>query len=109
MDLFLPKVAHAGFDEFLSNVSTEILNPLILLIFALALVYFLYGMFEFISNADNEEKRSIGKNHMLWGIIGLTIMVGVWFILGVVLRTINVPESQINPKEGTVNLPNYNP
>lgn len=99
----------ASFDSFLINVNSFIINPLIELIFAVAVVYFLYGVFEFIANGDNDEKKTTGKSHMLWGIIGITIMMGVWAILNIILNTLNIPSSQINPEQGTVNLPPYNP
>src|SRR3989344_8818698 len=118
MNFFSTKVAYASVDPFVANASRLIINPLILLLFALALVFFLYGMFEFIANGDNDEKRTIGKSHMLWGIIGLTIMMGVWFILGVILNTLGI--TGIKPETGEVeltpyeqptpnNLPNPNP
>jgi amino acid transporter len=81
-----------------------IINPLIELLFALAIVYFLYGVFEFLSNQANEEKKTTGKSHMMWGIIGITIMMGVWTILGILLNTLGIDESEINPEAGTVNL-----
>ncbi len=105
MDLFFTKVAYASVDSFVGNVDKFIINPLILFLFALALAYFLYGVFEFIAHQDNEEAKTKGKEHMLWGIIGLTIMMGVWAILGVILNTLNIPKSQINPEQGKVNLP----
>ncbi len=107
MEVFSATVANAaGVDTFIANVNREIINPLILFLFALAVVYFLYGMVEFIANGANDEKKTTGKSHMLWGIIGITIMMGVWAILGIILNTMNVPKSQIDPKEGTVILPN---
>jgi len=109
MDLFSTKVAYASLDSFLGNVNTLIINPLIILLFALALAYFLYGMLEFIMNGANEEKRTSGKSHMLWGVVGLTIMIGVWTILGILLATLGIPKSQIDPEQGTVNLPDYSP
>ena len=105
MDLFFTKVAYASVDSFVGNVGKFIINPLILFLFALALAYFLYGVFEFIAHQDNEEAKTKGKEHMFWGIIGLTIMMGVWAILGVILNTLNIPKSQINPEQGKVNLP----
>ena len=104
MDLFSTKVAYASVDSFIGNVDTLIINPLIVLLFALALAYFFYGVFEFIANGDNDEKKTTGKSHMLWGVVGLTIMMGVWAILGVILSTFGL-SSQINPEKGTVNLP----
>ncbi|OGI94937.1 hypothetical protein A2917_01900 [Candidatus Nomurabacteria bacterium RIFCSPLOWO2_01_FULL_42_17] len=94
-------------DSFIAKVNAQIINPLILFLFALAVVYFLFGLFQFIANANNDEKRTIGRSHMLWGIVGLTIMMGVWFILGLILNTFNIKD--INPEAGTVKLPDYIP
>ena len=96
-------------DSFIGKVDTLIINPLIGLLFALAVVYFLFGVLEFILNQENEEKKTSGKSHMLWGIVGITIMLGVWTILNMILSTLNIPQSQINPEKGTVQLPPYNP
>lgn len=90
LSLFGTKVAYADFDVFLENVNEEIINPLIMLLFAVALAYFLYGMFEFISGQASDEKKTTGKSHMLWGIVGLTIMFSVWAILGLLLNTFNI-------------------
>ncbi len=107
MDLFLPHIAYAqatDFEKHLANINTQIINPLILFLFALALAYFAYGVFEFIANFDNDEKKTAGKSHMLWGIIGIAVMMGVWTILGAILSTFNI--EGIDPKNGTVELPN---
>ena len=109
LGLFSPNVAYAAetFNEFLVNVNTLIVNPLIKFIFALAVVYFLYGVFQFLSNQDNEEKKTTGKSHMMWGIIGITIMMGVWFFLGVIINTFSI--KGINPETNEVKLPDYIP
>ena len=107
MDFFSTKVAYAAstsFDGFIRNVESMIIDPIIGLLFALAIVYFLYGVFEFILNQANEEKKTTGKSHMLWGVIGITIMMGVWTILGIVLNTLGISKGEINPEQGTVNL-----
>jgi len=104
MDLFSTKIAYADLDSFIGNVDTMIINPLIWFLFALAMVYFLYGMVEFIFNQENQEKKTSGKSHMLWGIVGIVIMMGVWAILGMVINTLDI--KGINPEKGTVNLPN---
>ena len=89
-------------DAFIANLNRLIINPLILLLFALALVYFLWGVLEFMVNQDNEEKRTTGKKHMVWGIVGITIMVGVFAIMNLILRTFNI--SGVNLKTGEVQL-----
>ncbi|KKR70176.1 MAG: hypothetical protein UU13_C0012G0022 [Candidatus Nomurabacteria bacterium GW2011_GWB1_40_7] len=64
-----------------------IINPLIALLFALAVVFFLYGVFEFIANQENEEKKTTG-------------MMGVFMIMNMILKTFDI--DYVNPEEGTV-------
>ena len=109
MSFFFTNIAYASesLDQFINNVDTIVVNPLIVLLFALALVYFLWGIFQFVANQDNEEKRSTGKRHMIWGLIGITIMMGVWMILTIIMNTFGI--TGIDVQKGTVNLPNYTP
>ncbi|MFZ2205291.1 MAG: hypothetical protein WAV23_01755 [Minisyncoccia bacterium] len=112
MNFFFTNVAYAAgesLDKFIQNVNNLIINPLIVLLFALALAYFLWGVFVFISNQDNEEKKTTGKSHMVYGLIGITIMMGVWTILSIVMNTLNISTTEINPSTGKVDLGNYNP
>jgi len=104
MDLFSTNVAYGAdkLDKFIWNVDRLIINPIITLLFALAVVYFLYGLLEFLLNQENEERQTDGKSHMIWGVVGITIMMGVWGILNLVLNTIGV--KGINPQQGTVQL-----
>ena len=88
--------------HFIGKVNGLIVQPIIDFIFALAITYFLYGVFEFLSNQESEEKKTSGRNHMFWGVIGITIMMAVWNILGLLLSTLDIPKSQIDPKNGTV-------
>lgn len=106
MDLFFTKIAYAADDlnKFIKDVDNLIINPLISFLFALAVIFFLYGIFEFLLNQTNEEKKTTGKSHMLWGIVGITIMMGVWFIQGILLNTLGINKSEIDPESGTVNL-----
>ena len=65
----------------LKKVVAVIVNPIIILFFIIALAVFVYGMFEFIRGADNEEARKKGQEHMKWGIIGLFIMTAAFALI----------------------------
>ncbi len=69
-------------------IKTEILNPIILLLFALASVYFLYGVYQFVSGAGSETARATGQKHMISGIAGLAIMIGVYGIMTVICSAV---------------------
>lgn len=75
------------FSQLLYNIEYFILNPLIYLIFASALLVFLYGVFEFIKNSDDSEERKKGGQHILWGVIGMAIMISAYGIINFVLST----------------------
>lgn len=68
----------------IDKIKTEIINPIIILLVAVAIGYFLYGLMEFIRNQDNEDAQESGKKHMLWGVIGIAIMFSVYGILNLV-------------------------
>ncbi len=72
-------------DTLLEKINKEILNPFIGLLISIALLVFIYGVVEFIAGADNEDKRTQGKQHIIWGIIGLFIMVSVFGIMKIIL------------------------
>lgn len=73
-------------DALLKKIGDAIINPAIALMFAIAIVVFLYGVVEFILNADSEDKRKTGKQHMVWGIIGLFIMLSVFGIMNLLVN-----------------------
>lgn len=82
---------------FLQKINQYILNPIILLMFSVALVVFLWGIFQFVRQADNPKAREEGQKNMLWGIVGMFVMFGVYGILNVVLSSIGVDIYQIFP------------
>ena len=69
--------------KLISNIKDYILNPIIGFMFAVAVVMFIYGIVEYIWSADNEEKVEVGKKHMIWGIVGIFVMLGVYGILNI--------------------------
>lgn len=44
----------------------------------LGLVIFLVGVVSYVRAGDNEEKRQAGRDLMIFGIVALFVMVGVW-------------------------------
>jgi len=77
----------AVINQFLNNVVKEIVNPIILLLAAGAFIAVLWGIFEFILHAGDSGKRAEGQQAILWGIVGLVIIFGVYGILNLALGT----------------------
>lgn len=70
--------------NIIANINAAILNPLIIGLFALAVMYFLWGLFKFIQGEDNAEAQLEGKQHMVWGVVGVFLMMAVRGILALI-------------------------
>lgn len=58
------------------------LNPALALLFAAAVLVFAWGLVEFIWGLSQETgKKEEGKKHMLWGLVGMFIMVSAIAII----------------------------
>ena len=64
----------------------EILNSVIPVLIVLGVVYFIWGIITYVIASDEEAKTS-GRNRIIWGIIGLLVIVAVWGLVGIVSKT----------------------
>ena len=72
----------------IENLKSQILNPLIGFLFVLATLYFVWGVFQFIQNADSDTGRQPGRDSILWGLFGMFIMVAVFGIMWTICNTV---------------------
>lgn len=70
--------------ELLARIVEFVINPIILLIFSVGFLVFIWGLFEFMQNVETGGENKEGKNHMVYGIIGMFIMVSVGSIISLV-------------------------
>lgn len=75
--------------QLYENLITYILNPVIILLLAVALMIFVWGIVQYIANSDSEEARRKGRSHIIWGLVGLVIMVSVRGIIELLRSTID--------------------
>ena len=101
--VFLPRVAYAAappipqtVKTFIGKISTEILNPVIAILFAIAIVYFFTGVAAYIWNPSDENLREAGRTRMIWGIVGMFIMVSVFAIMRLIIDTIGADQALMN-------------
>ena len=84
--------------NFLKYATCSIQNSVIPLMFALAIVFFVWGVIQYvILGAGEETKRTQGRQHMIWGVIALAVMLGVWGLVGIVTRTFG-PDIRVLPQ-----------
>ncbi len=65
----------------------QVLGLIAPIIIALAVIYFLIGVFKYIMAAGEEEAKTQGRHMMIYGVIALFIMVVVWGLIYVLART----------------------
>ena len=96
MDFQFISIAEASVESLLRGINKVVINPIIIFLFAVALVYFVYGLLQYLSSPDSEEVRKKSKSHMIWGVVGLFIMVAVFGIMRLILSTVGENKIKIN-------------
>ena len=80
-------------DAILAKVNFYIINPILGFMFTLAFAYFLFGVFEYFLYYTSDTHREQGGRHILYGLIGIFIMVAFWGIIQILAGTIGVSVS----------------
>lgn len=76
--------------QFVGKINDVILFPLITLMMALALLIFLYGAFEYVKGAASDSDRATGQRHLLYGTIGMLVMLCAFSLLTIAAGTFNL-------------------
>lgn len=64
----------------------NILDTLIPILIVFGVVYFIWGVVSFVISND-EEAKTKGRDRMIYGIIGLVVIVAMWGLVGIVKNT----------------------
>ncbi len=70
----------------------KIIDVLTPLVFALALLYFFWGLAQFILASGSDEAKTEGKNKMIWGVIVLFVMATIFGLIGFIQRELGVDD-----------------
>lgn len=90
--LFVHAAFFVRFTEFLGAVSgiISIATPIVV---GLALLYFFWGLAQFIAKSGNSESHEEGRNKMIWGLIALFVMLTVWGIVFFVVGELGINQT----------------
>ena len=90
---FLPLAAFAadgGAGENLAdffNQVNAIINLIIPFLVGIAVFIIIWGVFNYIAGAGDEEKRAQAKSFIVWGVVGVFIMLSIWGLVSILVNS----------------------
>lgn len=74
-----------GADSLITKINS-ILKSVFPIIISIAVIYFVYQVMMYTISGD-EDKKKAAKDGMIYGIIGLFVMVSIWGLVGILSGT----------------------
>ena len=96
---FLPLLAMAATVTDLIDNLGGVFNAVIPLLMVAATVFFLWGVLQFVTSGGDEDKRKEGRENIIYGLIGLFIMVAVWGLVNAIAGTFGLETTKGIPTE----------
>lgn len=91
--LFSPIVAEAKSIKDMIQVLIDILGLIVKLLWLLAFAVFIWGIVQFIAAAGNSSKKDAAKNYIIYGLIGIFVLLSFMGIIKIVGETFGIPTS----------------
>lgn len=74
-----------SFKTYIGSITSFMNGVLVPLIFAVALLVFMYGMFKyFILGGSDEDSQKEGKQLMIWAVVGFVAMISIFGVVNLV-------------------------
>lgn len=105
--MLAPAIASAQtFENTVQRIKNLLNNTVIPFLVLIATVIFLWGVVRYITAGGDEDKVKEGRNLIIYGIIFLAVMIGVWGFVNIVLTFIftnntpaNIPGNTGTPRQ----------
>ena len=90
---FAPALAFAAdfsaIVDLVGQIGT-VVAKIIPIMFALAIIYFFWGLIKFIRSAGDAKARDEGKSIMIYGVIAIAVMVSIYGLVAWLQNTLGV-------------------
>lgn len=73
-------------------------SAVIPMLVTLTVVVFIIGVLKYIAGADEAAKREEGRKFMIYGIVGLFVMVSIWGLVGILQGTFGLGTNILLPQ-----------
>ena len=71
----------------------EILGAVLPVLIALGVIYFVWGVISYVIASDEEAKKA-GRDRIIYGIIGLAVIITVWGLVAILRNTFGLTNVQ---------------
>ena len=83
---------------------SEFLNAVLPFLVSLGVIYFVFGIVQYFIGSDEEAKEK-GKNRIIYGLIGLAVIISVWGLVYIVVETFGVGQYKAPDVSGLIAVP----
>ena len=90
-------LAQGDFSSIQQSLQTiiQIVNTTIIPLFiGIGVLVFIYGVIQYIIKAGDEEARKSARPVIIWGIIGIFVMVSVWGLVNILVSTFGLQQTK---------------
>ncbi len=84
--------AQGDIDSVLGTIS-RLLNRVIPLLLGLAVIYFIWALIKYVGSAGDDDSKKEARGQMLYGIIIIAVMLGVWGLAAILLNTFGINQT----------------
>ena len=79
----------SGLSNLISSFGV-ILTNIIPILFTLAILYFFWGLVQFLRAAGDPKMADQGKSHMIYGVIAIAVMISIYGLVGWLQNTLGI-------------------
>jgi len=90
----LPILAFAQNLTVATQTIGKVVNAIIPIVGALLLIYFFWGVAQYVSAGGDEEKRGQARNMMIYAVIGMFVAFSIFGLVGVLRNTFGVADTK---------------
>jgi uncharacterized membrane protein len=99
----LPAMAAPTIGGLLNDAIDKLLRPIPAILIGIAVVMFIYGVI-ILMFSEGGEKKEEGKQYMVWGIVGIFVIISIWGLVGILAQIFN-----LNNQTPTIMINDPNP
>ena len=98
------KICGLGANITLAGLAVNIVNLILFVAFALALIFLIVGGIKWIISGGDKAQTEAARNGVTSALIGLAVVVGAYVLINVVLRFLGLTEGLSSIKPGDMTL-----